>query len=221
VVLAERSSGIYISVMLLGMRKTVQAGFIEPCLPSHTAKPPAAGAWLHEIKLDGFRLLAIRDTSAVRLLTRHGTDWTDRFPKVHAAVSKLRCRSCLIDGEVGAPDDRGIPCFDSLRRRQPALLYAFDLIEIDGVDIRKEPIEVRKSALATLLRGAIGVGIMFCGHIEGDAREIFEHACKLGYEGIVSKRAGSPYKSGRSNDWLKMKNPDSAAVAREREIEWR
>jgi len=73
----------------------------------------------------------------------------------------------------------------------------FDLIEIDGVDIRKEPIEARKSALATLLRGAIGVGIMFCGHIEGDAREIFEHACKLGYEGIVSKRAGSLYRSGR------------------------
>src|SRR5712671_6313905 len=163
--------------MLLRKRKPLPAGFIEPCLPSHTARPPAVGQWIHEIKLDGFRLLAIRDTSAVRLLTRHGTDWTDRFPKVHAAVSKLRCLSCLIDGEVGAPDDRGIPCFDQLRRRQPALLYAFDLIEIDGVDIRRNPIEERKRALAKLLRGATGAGIMFCDHIEGDALQIFAQAC--------------------------------------------
>jgi len=163
---------IKIRVMLLRKRKTVQAGFIEPCLPSHTAKPPAAGACFMKSSSTA-SVTRNPDTSAVRLLTRHGTDWTDRFPKVHAAVSKLCCRSCLIDGEVGAPDDRGIPCFDSLRRRQPALLYAFDLIEIDGVDIRKEPIEARKSALATLLRGAIGVGIMFCGHMKamrGDFR---------------------------------------------------
>ena len=202
-------------------RFPLPAGFVQPCLPSHSPRPPIGGPWLHEIKIDGCRLLAIRDSGGVRLLTRHGTDWTDRFPKVHAAVSKLRCLSCLIDGEVGAPDDRGIPCFDQLRRRQPALLYAFDLIEIDGVDIRRNPIEERKRALAKLLRGARGAGIKFCDHIEGDAREIFEQACKLGYEGIVSKRAGSPYKSGRSIDWLKIKNPDSAAVAREREIEWR
>jgi bifunctional non-homologous end joining protein LigD len=172
---------------------------------------------LHEIKIDGYRQLAIRDTAGVRLLTRHGTDWTDRFPKVYAAVSKLRCQSCLIDGEVGAPDDRGIPCFDSLRRRQPALLYAFDLIEIDGVDLRHEPIEARKGALAKLLRGATGAGIMFCDHIEGDAREIFAQACKLGYEGIVCKRAGSRYRSGRSLDWFKIKNPESAAARRDAE----
>lgn len=207
--------------MLLRKRKTLPAGFIGPCLPSHTAKPPAAGQWIHEIKIDGFRLQARRDGSTVQLLTRHGTDWTDRFPNVHAAVNKLRCRSCLIDGEVCAPDDRGIPCFDQLRRRQPALLYAFDLIEIDGADLRREPIEERKRALAKLLRGATGAGIMFCDHMEGDAQQIFAQACKLGYEGIVSKRAGSPYKSGRSIDWLKMKNPASAAVMREREIKWR
>lgn len=115
-----------------------------------------------------------------------------------------------------APDDRGIPCFDQLRRRQPALLYAFDLIEIDGVDIRRNPIEERKRDLAKLLGGATGAGIMFCDHMEGDAGAIFTHACKLGYEGIVCKRVGSLYRSGRSMDWLKLKNPDSAAVRRER-----
>lgn len=206
---------------MLLRNKILPAGFIEPCLPSPAGKPPAAGQWIHEIKVDGFRLLAIRNTSGVRLLTRHGTDFTDRFPNVHAAVNKLHCQSCLIDGEVAAPDDRGVPSFDHLLRRNPALLYAFDLIEIDGVDLRREPIEERKRALAKLLGGAIGAGIMFCGHIEGDARKVFEHACKLGYEGIVSKRAGSLYRSGRSADWLKMKNPESAAVAREREIKWR
>jgi bifunctional non-homologous end joining protein LigD len=102
----------------------------------------------------------------------------------------------------------------------PAILYAFDLLQLDGADLRKEPIERRKVKLAKLLH-PVQSGIVFNDHMEGSAMEIFEHACKLGYEGIVCKRVGSPYRSGRSFDWLKLKNPNSAAVRREREIEWR
>jgi bifunctional non-homologous end joining protein LigD len=197
-------------------RKTAAgSGFIEPCLPSHTAKPPAAGESIHEIKLDGFRLLAHRHGSSVCLLTRHATDWTTRFPLVADAITRLACRSCVIDGEVVAPDENGLPSFELLRRRQPAVLYAFDLLQLDGADLRREPIELRKAMLAKLLAPQQS-GIRFNDHIEGSAREIFDQACKLGYEGIVCKRAGSLYRSGRSTDWVKLKNPDSAAVRRER-----
>jgi bifunctional non-homologous end joining protein LigD len=105
----------------------------------------------------------------------------------------------------------------SLRRRRPAILYAFDLLQLDGADLRKEPIEQRKAMLAKLLQPKQS-GIVFNEHIEGLAQEIFEHACKLGYEGIVCKRIGSRYASGRSVDWVKLKNPECAAVRRERKI---
>ena len=196
-------------------------GFIEPCLPSPGAKLPVHGAWLHEVKIDGYRLLARRDATGVRLFTRHATDWTARFPIVAAAIAGLPCASCLIDGEVAAPDAAGLPSFDALRRRAPAMLFAFDLIELDGRDLRHEPIEARKAALVELVTAPKAPGIIFNEHIEGPAQEIFEHACRLGYEGIVCKRMGSRYASGRSTDWLKLKNPDSAAVRREREIKRR
>ena len=197
------------------------SGFILPCLPCPAATPPALGRWLHEIKVDGYRLVARRDVAGIRLLTRHGTDWSTRFPLVYSAVSKLRCTTCLIDGEIVSPDENGIPSFERLRHQQPALLYAFDLVELDGRDLRKKPIEARKAALAKLLGNAKGTGITYAEHVEGDAAEIFAHSCKLGYEGIVSKRIGSFYHSGRSTDWIKIKNPESAAVRRERQIKRR
>ena len=196
------------------------SGFIEPCLPSKTSKPPTCGRWLHEIKIDGYRLLPHRGTDGVRLITRHGIDLSHRYPDVGAAIVSLRCTSCIIDGEIASPDESGVPSFNLLQRRQPALLYAFDILELDGADPRAKPIEVRKATLAKLLDKAQGP-IIFCEYIEGDAMLIFQHACKLGYEGIVSKRADSRYRSGRSLDWLKMKNPKSDAVARERKIRWR
>jgi len=196
------------------------SGFIEPCLPSAVSRPPTGGNWIHEIKLDGFRLLAWRNGTAVRLLTRHATDYTSHFPAAAEAIAGLPCQSCLIDGEVVAPDVDGLPSLELLLRRKSAVLYAFDLLQLDDADLRKEPIERRKAMLAKLLRFTQS-GIIFNDHIEGAAQEIFEHACKLGYEGIVCKRVGSRYQSGRSTDWVKLKNPDSAAVKREREIKWR
>jgi ATP dependent DNA ligase domain len=135
-------------------------GFIEPCLPSPAPKPPAGDGWIHEIKLDGFRCLARRDGAGVRLLTRRGIDWTSRYPSIAAVVAALSCHSCLIDGEVVVCGEDGIPVFDRLRYgRQPqteAVLFAFDLLELGGKDLRRAPLEERKGALAKLVRKPLG-----------------------------------------------------------------
>jgi bifunctional non-homologous end joining protein LigD len=209
--------------MSLRMRiRPPAVGFIEPCLPSNAPKPPAGDHWLHEIKHDGYRLMARRDAAGVRLLTRNGHDWSARFPAIVHAVDKLRVRSCLIDGEAVACDGNGVAVFQLLRRRrddQAVFLYAFDLLELDGVDYRREPIEDRKARLARLLSKA-SPGIRFNEHIEAPADVVFKHACRLGLEGIVSKRRGSRYQSGRSPHWLKSKNPAAPAVARLETEDW-
>jgi bifunctional non-homologous end joining protein LigD len=199
------------------------SGFIPPCLPSHADRPPFGPGWIHEIKHDGFRMMVRRDPAGVRLLTRNGHNWTDRYPLIAAAVGALRVRSCLIDGEAVACDGDGMPSFDRLRYRRAdgtVFLFAFDLLELDGRDLRREPLEVRKATLASLLRRA-GAGVRLNEHLEHeDGGVVFRHACKLKLEGIVSKRLGSVYRSGRSRDWLKMKNPDAPAVRREAEEDW-
>src|SRR3954464_6791510 len=122
--------------------------FIEPCLPSPADRPPSGTSWIHEIKHDGYRLMARIDSVSIRLITRRGNDWSDRFPLVIEAVNQLKVRSCLIDGEVVCCDERGLARFDVLRRRPNeavAFLYAFDLLELNGTDMRPEPIEVRKA----------------------------------------------------------------------------
>ena len=192
------------------------AGFIEPCLPSLATKPPSGSEWIHEIKHDGYRLMIRRDTAGMRLLTRRGYDWTAHFPAITSAASMLRAKSFLIDGEAVCCDDKGIALFDKLRQRRnewSVFLVAFDLLELNGRDLRREPIEIRKAGLARLLRNA-EPGLQFSEQIEHEAAIVFEHACKLGLEGIVSKRRGSRYQSGRSSLWLKSKNPEAPAVRR-------
>jgi bifunctional non-homologous end joining protein LigD len=200
-----------------------RSGFIEPCLPSPAERPPSGPGWVHEIKHDGFRMMVRRDGDGVRLLTRRGNDWTQRYPLIAAAVEALRVRSCLIDGEAVAWGDDGLPAFDRLRYRRAdasVFLLAFDLLELDGRDLRREPLEVRKATLASVLRKA-PEGLQLNEHLEHEDGElVFRHACKMGLEGIVSKRLGSRYRSGRSPDWLKMKNPAAPAVKREAEEEW-
>jgi bifunctional non-homologous end joining protein LigD len=196
--------------MLSRPRPARPAGFIEPCLPSPAERPPSGPGWVHEIKHDGFRMMVRRDPAGVRLLTRNGHDWADRYPMIFAAAGGLRVRSVLIDGEAVACDGDGMPAFDRLRyRRQDGavFLFAFDLLELNGQDFRREPLEVRKATLASVLRKA-GPGVQLNEHLEHeDGDLVFRHACKMGLEGIVSKRLGSRYRSGRSPDWLKMKNP--------------
>jgi bifunctional non-homologous end joining protein LigD len=147
--------------------------------------------------------------------SRPGNDLTHRFPLIVEALERLRSRSCIIDGEAVACDDNGVASFDLVRHHRAndsVFLYAFDLIELNGDDLRRDPLEVRKATLASILAKA-RPGIRFNEHIEGDGPTAFAHACKLGLEGIVSKRKGSTYRSGRSPDWLKMKNPSAAAAS--------
>jgi bifunctional non-homologous end joining protein LigD len=189
-------------------------------MPART--PPSGAGWIHEIKHDGFRIIAVRDGARVRLLTRKGIDLARRFPMVAAAVAALPLRSCVIDGEAIVCDANGLAVFDLLRyrRRDQAVTFcAFDLLEADGREVRRAPIEERKAALAKLLGGAQD-GVAFNEHYSGEGANFYKHACKLGCEGIVSKRLGSPYRAGRADCWVKVKNPAAPAVTREAEEDW-
>jgi ATP-dependent DNA ligase len=136
-------------------KRTRTSSHIEPCLPSPAERPPSGDGWLHEIKHDGFRIIARRDRSGVRLLTRHGNDFTARFPLAVAAVTALSARSFLLDGEAIDTNEVGLAVFDLIRHErhgEDAVLIAFDLIELDGEDLRRSPIEHRKRQLAKLVR---------------------------------------------------------------------
>ena len=136
------------------------AAFIEPCLPSPADKPPSGSNWIHEIKHDGYRLMARRDPVGIRLITRRGNDWSNRFPLVVEAVNHLKVRSCLIDGEVVCCDEKGVAIFQLLRHRRnepDAFLYAFDLLELDGRTCAESPSRcARRRSPASCARAGLG-----------------------------------------------------------------
>ena len=176
---------------------------------------------MHEIKHDGYRLIARRSDDRVRLYTRRGFNWVDRYPRIIEALHSLPVRSIVIDGEAVVCGKDGKSDFDQLHsgaHDAAVFLFAFDLIELDGEDIRPVPLEQRKGKLEKLL--ARSNGIQFSEHLAGDGATIFAHACKLGLEGIVSKRRDLPYRSGRCRDWIKVKNPASPAVLRIQDGTW-
>jgi bifunctional non-homologous end joining protein LigD len=165
--------------------------------------------------------MALRNDKGVRLYTRNGHDFAERFPLIVAAVATLPVRSCVIDGETIVSDESGLAVFDLIRSwptNLSAVLCAFDLLEVDGENLRRLPIEVRKAGLAQLLRTPVTPGIALNEHFVGNGDIVYQQACKLGCEGIVSKRLGSTYRSGRSRHWLK--NPAAPAVRREAEEDW-
>jgi bifunctional non-homologous end joining protein LigD len=148
--------------------------------------------------------------------TRRGFDLTSRYPQIVEAASRLRASSFVLDGEgvILRPD--GVSDFDALhdrRRDREVQLLAFDLLELDGEDLRPDPLERRKAGLATLLRRS-QTGIQLTEHVEAPGHVVFAHACLLGLEGIVSKRCDAPYRHGRCRSWLKVKNPESPAALR-------
>jgi bifunctional non-homologous end joining protein LigD len=204
------------------LQRTLPAGFIAPCVPSKVHTLPSGSQWLHEIKHDGFRIIARKDGPRVRLYSRPGNDLTQRFPLIVETLTRLRSRSCIIDGQAVVCDDNGVASFDLVRHHRAndsVFLYAFDLIELNGDDMRRDPLEVRKATLKSVLAKA-GPGLRLNEHIEADGPTVFVHACKMGLEGIVSKHKTSTYRSGRSPDWLKLKNPGAPAVKREAEEDW-
>ena len=202
---------------------TVPAGFIEPCLPTVSPRPPIGTAWVHEIKHDGIRVITRKTQFGVRLYRRSGNDIAQRFPLIAETVARLPARSCIIDGEAVSCGDDGIAVFERIlykRYDHTVFLYASDIIELNGEDLRPEPLEARKATLGSLLTPA-GIGVRLNEHLEhANGVHVFERACRMGLEGIVSKRKGSRYHSGRTLDWMKAKNPNAPAVTRLSREDW-
>jgi bifunctional non-homologous end joining protein LigD len=193
-------------------------GFIEPCLPTVADTVPSGPQWAYEIKHDGFRFICHRDRNHLRVYSRHGHDWTERVPAIARALAMLPVASVTIDGEGVACGPDGVTDFERMRAAvdgrgtRDVFLYAFDLLRLDGIDLRRELWSDRRLKLARILRGA-GHGIELSDYIEGDGEVAFRQACMMGLEGIVAKRWDRPYRSGRSPDWIKIKNP-AAPVAK-------
>src|SRR5258705_10439782 len=187
----------------------------EPCIPTRGTKVPAGRDWIHEIKHDGYRLIVVRDGARVRLFTRNRYDWIDRYPWIVEAALRNRTSSFVIDGEAVLLGVDGISDFNGLHSRKhddEVQLFAFDVLALDGEDLRKFPLHLRKTNLARLLaRRPEGI---FVSDFEQGAigPDLFRQACKFGLEGLVSKRRESVYRGGRSPDWIKVKNRSHPAL---------
>jgi bifunctional non-homologous end joining protein LigD len=183
--------------------------WIKPCLPTLVDKPPVGDHWIHEIKWDGYRISAYVADGKVTIRTRNGHDWTSRFPAIAAAMLKLNVRSAVIDGEAVVLDDMGRSNFAELQAdltrhgSEAAVMYAFELLFLDGEDLRAKPLADRREALGLLMRPASAV--VFSDEYAGSGADLFRVACEHELEGIVSKRLDAPYRSGRSKAWLKTK----------------
>jgi bifunctional non-homologous end joining protein LigD len=191
-------------------------GVPKPAIPAKGAAPPSGPNWLHEIKHDGYRLIVRREGPNVQIFTRGGYDWTERYPVMVASILKLKAQSFIIDGEGVVEGAPGIADFALLHSRQHdrrCYLIGFDLLEIDGHDLCSLTLETRKDRLAQLLRGSTS-GVVYAEHLDCEGSIIFETACRMGLEGIVSKRRDRPYTSGPCKHWVKVKNPLSPAALR-------
>ena len=189
----------------------------ECCIPTKGTKVPTGREWLHEIKLDGYRVRVERDRDSVRLISRGGYDWTSRFPWIGEAALKIRIRQFVIDGEAVILGVDGISDFDALhsgRHNEEVQLCAFDVLAMDGDDLRKLPLSMRKTNLARLLHGRPD-GIFISEFEQGEiGPDLFRKACEFGLEGLVSKHRDRPYRGGRSKYWVKIKNRKHPAMDR-------
>jgi bifunctional non-homologous end joining protein LigD len=192
-------------------RPVIRPQYIMPMMPTLSGEPPKGDEWQHEIKYDGYRAQLHLTRSEARAFTRNGHDWTERYAPLVSAAAELPCDSAIIDGEVIVQDASGRCDFHALRstiRSKPGslVLMAFDLLELDGQDLRRKPLERRRDLLKRLLGPNDPTSpIHFSESVIGDGHALFEAADAMGLEGIVSKRVGSRYRSGSSKDWLKTK----------------
>jgi len=193
-----------------GARKGFLSVFVEPALATAAEQPPKGTGWWHEVKFDGYRMQARVDGPEVRLLTRTGLDWTQRFKPIAEAVAALGLDSAVLDGEVVVEDAAGISSFSELvndlkaGRAERFRYYAFDLMYLSGHDLRDAPLAERKRLLAEVMERAPNPGrVTLSEHFDMDGAAFFEHVSRLGLEGMVSKRPDGRYRSGRSKDWIK------------------
>ncbi len=196
-------------------KKAKLPDFVPPQLATLVAHARSGTNWLHEVKFDGYRLQGRIENGKVQLLTRNGLDWSHRFPNICEGLGKLPVTSALIDGEAVVEDETGVSSFSALQQdlggrggklvSGKALYYAFDLLHLDGRDLTSLPLVERKAALAALLSDAPRDKLRLSEHFETDGAAMVQHACRLGLEGIISKRRDAPYRSGRNDNWLKVK----------------
>jgi len=192
------------------VRKSKLAQFISPQLATLVKEPPSGDQWLHELKFDGYRMLCRIDRGRVRVWSRNGKDWTDKFLNVTEAARDLKLTSAILDGEIVIVDAQGRSSFQKLQRAMgksttTGFAYeVFDLIYLDGFDLTGTPLKHRKALLKKLISASRGA-IRYSEHFEGNGAAFFRHACEYGIEGIVSKLADSPYESTRNRNWLKVK----------------
>jgi bifunctional non-homologous end joining protein LigD len=184
--------------------------FIEPQLATSVDEPPEGAHWIHEVKHDGYRCQVLLEERQARVFTRNGYDWTDRYPSIVPAALSLRCQSAIIDGEAIVQDGDGASDFDSLNssmrwRPESIILYAFDIMHLDGADLRRESLSLRRSILKVLIGNYEESRIQFSEEWVGDGAAFFKACADRGLEGIVSKQAIAPYRSGRNKTWLKTK----------------
>jgi len=184
--------------------------FVAPELALAASSPPKATGWLHELKLDGYRVQVRKDGARVQLLTRTGLDWTHRMRPIAQQVKDISVDSAILDGEVVVMHENGTTSFADLQAafqegaRKPLTYFAFDLLHLDGHNLRGLPLIDRKAILAQVMKDVDGA-LRYSEHLQSDGEVIFRKACELHAEGIISKRAASPYHSGRGGDWLKLK----------------
>ncbi|MFL6799996.1 MAG: DNA ligase D [Xanthobacteraceae bacterium] len=193
-----------------GTRAAPYLGFLKFCDPTLVEHAPSGREWVHEIKTDGYRAQVHVRGDKVVAYSRSGYDWTEQFAPIAAAARRLKVREAILDGEATVLGNTGLPDFQALRRElgnahsQRLLYHAFDLLYLDGVDLRSAPLLERKQMLREILTTSRKV-LVYVEHLEADGPTVFEHACRMGLEGIVSKRRDSPYRAGRSESWLKLK----------------
>lgn len=188
---------------------------IEPCLAKLATRPPGGENWAFEVKWDGYRIAVHLELGGgVRVITRGGHDWTDRFPTITAASKVLPVDSAILDGEAVVLNEQGASDFSALqnalggrggkRNAGLAVMYSFDLLYLNGSDLRHLTLSERRNRLSTIIQGT-APGIMLSEEVVADGAAFFTLACKMGLEGIIAKRRDAPYRSGRGGEWLKIK----------------
>lgn len=192
--------------------KSVALEFIPPCLATLHSNAPDGREWLHEVKFDGYRMQAHVAGGTARLYTRTGLDWTDKFgPEIAEALASLDCETAILDGEVVVLDDSGVSSFSRLQQALSEkatgrlIYYLFDLMHLNGEDVRAEPLTERKAMLKDLIGDEADTPLRYSDHFIEPGSVMLKHTCRLGLEGVVSKQAGAPYVSGRSDSWIKAK----------------
>jgi bifunctional non-homologous end joining protein LigD len=187
----------------------LRTAFIVPCQPTLRKEPPAGDGWVHEVKFDGFRIQVHKDGKDVALFSKGGADWTRRYPSIAEGVRELRTRSLVLDAELAACASDGSQDFGALLSRNPAHLciWVFDLLKLNGTDLRALSLSQRRKELDRVMAD-VRSDVIFYSEIFSDPNRLLAACAKYRLEGIVSKRADEPYRSGPCRSWIKVKCPE-------------